>query len=83
MEKKINPQTDLQNLEAPKPFSKRKLFFAWILLGFALLYGVSPIDILPEAFLGPFGLGDDIVVSALAIYNLFKQIKNKRNSESN
>jgi uncharacterized membrane protein YkvA (DUF1232 family) len=34
-----------------------------VLLGLALLYLVSPVDLVPEAFLGPFGLGDDGVVA--------------------
>lgn len=31
------------------------------------LYLVSPIDVLPEALLGPFGLVDDVVVALLAL----------------
>jgi uncharacterized membrane protein YkvA (DUF1232 family) len=33
----------------------------WMLAGFCALYALSPIDILPEALLGPFGLFDDAV----------------------
>lgn len=32
-----------------------------------LLYVVSPLDILPEFLLGPFGLGDDIALAAVAV----------------
>ena len=32
-----------------------------------LFYVVSPLDILPEFLLGPFGLGDDIALAAVAV----------------
>lgn len=32
-----------------------------------LLYVVSPIDILPEILLGPFGLGDDLALAAVSV----------------
>lgn len=35
-------------------------------VGLGLAYVVSPVDVLPEALLGLFGLGDDAVVIALA-----------------
>lgn len=31
-----------------------------------VLYAVSPVDILPEAILGPFGLPDDLIAVAVA-----------------
>ena len=34
--------------------------FGWVFAAFCVIYFVSPVDILPEAFLGPFGLVDDI-----------------------
>jgi uncharacterized membrane protein YkvA (DUF1232 family) len=34
------------------------------LLILAVAYLVSPVDFIPEAVLGPFGLGDDAVVAA-------------------
>jgi len=33
----------------------------------SLLYIVSPIDILPEAFLGPIGLIDDVIVLFIGV----------------
>lgn len=33
------------------------------LLALAILYLVSPVDLIPEVFLGLFGLGDDAVVA--------------------
>ena len=37
----------------------------------ALLYVVSPLDVIPEMLLGPFGLGDDLAIAALAVASLF------------
>ena len=36
----------------------------------AIAYFISPIDFLPEAFLGPFGFADDIIVAALVLHGL-------------
>ena len=33
----------------------------------ALVYVVSPVDVIPELILGPFGLADDLAVAALAV----------------
>ena len=33
---------------------------SWAFLAFCAFYAVSPIDILPEAVLGPFGFIDDL-----------------------
>jgi len=39
-----------------------------LLAGLAgLIYVISPVDVLPEALLGPFGLGDDLAIAALAV----------------
>ena len=40
----------------------------WVFVAFSVLYFVSPVDILPEAFLGPFGLFDDVgaVIAGIA-----------------
>jgi uncharacterized membrane protein YkvA (DUF1232 family) len=32
-----------------------------------LAYVVSPLDFLPEALLGPFGLGDDLAIAAVSV----------------
>ncbi|MEO8178534.1 MAG: DUF1232 domain-containing protein [Deltaproteobacteria bacterium] len=39
-------------------------------LGAALAYFVSPIDLLPEAFLGPAGYVDDVALAAFALSRL-------------
>lgn len=33
----------------------------WLTILGCLAYVLSPIDVLPEAFLGPFGLPDDVI----------------------
>lgn len=39
-----------------------------LLAGLAgLVYVVSPLDVLPEALLGPFGLGDDLAIAVVAV----------------
>jgi uncharacterized membrane protein YkvA (DUF1232 family) len=42
----------------------------------ALLYGASPIDLIPELFAGPLGFGDDAVVligAGLAIWRILRR----------
>ena len=39
----------------------------WVFVAFCVLYFVSPVDILPEAFLGPFGMFDDIGAAIAAV----------------
>lgn len=36
-------------------------------LGMAIAYFISPIDLIPEAILGPLGYTDDLVVAALVL----------------
>lgn len=43
----------------------------------ALLYGVSPIDVIPE-FLGPLGLADDLAVLAGAGIAIWKLLSGNR-----
>jgi uncharacterized membrane protein YkvA (DUF1232 family) len=39
-----------------------------LLAGLAgLVYVISPLDFLPEILLGPFGLGDDLAIAAVAV----------------
>jgi len=42
--------------------------FGWVVAIFCGIYAISPIDIVPEAMLGPFGLIDDVgaVVAGIA-----------------
>jgi uncharacterized membrane protein YkvA (DUF1232 family) len=36
----------------------RAIFFAALVVVGTVIYGVSPIDLIPEGFLGPLGFGD-------------------------
>jgi len=42
-------------------------------LGIAIAYFVSPVDLIPEAFLGPLGFTDDIVITAFALNTLLNE----------
>jgi uncharacterized membrane protein YkvA (DUF1232 family) len=44
---------------------------ARILIGGALAYFISPIDLLPELFLGPIGYLDDLVVAVAVVSQVF------------
>ncbi len=41
----------------------------WVLAVFCGVYCISPIDIMPEILLGPFGLVDDIGALVLGCYS--------------
>lgn len=43
-------------------------------LAAAILYFVSPVDLLPEALLGPLGFADDVVVAAWVLNNMVNRI---------
>ena len=40
----------------------------------ALVYGISPVDIIPELIAGPFGFADDLAVLAGAGFAIYKLI---------
>lgn len=55
-----------------KPKKKRNLY-----LGIAALaYIISPLDIVPELLLGPFGMLDDFAILLFAIRRLDKEVIN-------
>lgn len=37
----------------------------WVILIVAAVYILSPVDVIPEIFLGPLGLTDDVVAFAI------------------
>jgi uncharacterized membrane protein YkvA (DUF1232 family) len=44
--------------------------------GAALLYGASPVDLIPELLAGPLGFGDDalvLIAAGVAIYRIMKK----------
>lgn len=43
-------------------------------LGGAILYFLSPIDLLPEAILGPIGYLDDVAVAAFALHSVLNKV---------
>ena len=49
------------SLDKQVPFATRRLFIG------ALAYFVTPVDLLPEAFLGPGGLLEDVVLAAAVL----------------
>ncbi len=36
-----------------------------------IVYVLSPLDLMPELLLGPFGIGDDLALAALSVASLF------------
>ena len=48
----------------------------------ALIYLVSPIDLLPEAFLGPIGLVDDAGVVGAATFFVYRLIQARKAAEA-
>jgi uncharacterized membrane protein YkvA (DUF1232 family) len=44
----------------------------------ALVYGASPIDIIPELLTGPLGLADDLAVFVGAGYGIWKLLKGRK-----
>ncbi len=49
----------------------RQVAAAVLIAAAALLYGISPLDVIPE-FLGPLGLADDLAVLAGAGFAIWK-----------
>ncbi len=49
-----------------------------IAMGGAALYLISPIDLIPEAILGPLGLVDDAGVVAAVVLFVYKLVKARR-----
>ncbi|RWZ51446.1 DUF1232 domain-containing protein [Labedella phragmitis] len=53
-----------------------------VLIGLgALLYGASPIDVIPEIVAGPLGFGDDAVVligAGVAIWRIMRRRRLRR-----
>lgn len=49
-----------------------------VAMGGAALYLISPIDLVPEAVLGPLGLVDDAGAMAAAVLFVYKLVKARR-----
>jgi uncharacterized membrane protein YkvA (DUF1232 family) len=52
--------------------NRRRTIAAVIVALGAIVYGVSPIDVLPELLMGPLGFGDDIAVVLGAGFAVWK-----------
>jgi uncharacterized membrane protein YkvA (DUF1232 family) len=49
-----------------------------VLIGLgAIVYGLSPIDIIPELFTGPLGFGDDAAVLVGAVIGIWKLLSGR------
>ena len=57
---------------------KNKKELSWIFLILAIIYILSPIDIIPD-LIPVLGWGDDFIVGALAVINFINQQKNNVN----
>lgn len=53
------PQSRLKEIVQP--------FVGWAIAALSVAYIVSPLDVLPEIVLGPFGLVDDLAAVAVGI----------------
>lgn len=60
---------------APQGNNRRRVVAAVLIGVAAIIYGVSPLDLVPEAILGPLGLLDDagvLVGAGIAIWKLLQ-----------
>lgn len=59
--------------------SNRRRVIAAILIGIAaIVYGISPLDLAPEAILGPLGLLDDLGIFAGAGIAIWKLLSGRK-----
>ncbi len=56
-----------------------KIFLAFVWLVLALAYDVSPIDLIPDV-IPVFGWSDDVLVTLVAAFNLFRQFRKPKES---
>jgi uncharacterized membrane protein YkvA (DUF1232 family) len=59
----------------------RHLLPSAIALAGALLYGASPIDLVPEALVGPLGVLDDVGLLGAALAFFITQVRRKRGTD--
>jgi len=58
--------------------SDRSFLKAALIAGGALLYGASPIDVVPEFLAGPLGFGDDALVLVAAGVAIFRILRKRQ-----
>ncbi len=64
----VDETVEKTNEEKSIQASKSKKIWAWIFLIVAIIYGISPIDLVPDV--SAVGLIDDIAIGAVAFTNL-------------
>ncbi len=47
-------------------------------LGVAVTYGLMPIDLIPEVFLGPFGYLDDLILTLGSAYITYQRLRHPK-----
>jgi uncharacterized membrane protein YkvA (DUF1232 family) len=62
----------------PAPNNRRRTIAAVLIGVAAIVYGVSPVDLAPEAILGPLGLLDDAGVLLGAGIAVWKLLSGRR-----
>ena len=50
----------------------RRILAAVLVAAAALVYGISPVDVIPELLTGPLGFADDLAVFAGAAFAIWK-----------
>lgn len=64
------PQCRLREMLTP--------FLAWGFVALCGLYAISPVDVLPEILLGPFGLVDDLGAVVLGVGTAISTVQAKK-----
>lgn len=57
---------------------RRALAAVLVAIG-AIIYGVSPVDVIPELLTGPLGFADDLAVLVGAGVGIYKLLSGRRN----
>jgi uncharacterized membrane protein YkvA (DUF1232 family) len=55
----------------------RKILSAVLVAAGALVYGISPVDVIPELLTGPLGLADDLAVWLGAGFAIWKLLSGR------
>lgn len=53
-------------------------FLAWGFVALCGVYAISPVDVLPEILLGPFGLVDDLAAVVLGVGTAVTTVQNRK-----
>jgi hypothetical protein len=80
IETKIIDKT-VEETNKEKKIEKSKKIWAWIFLIVAIIYGISPIDLVPDV--SAVGLIDDIIIILSALINFVQQYFFQTNAKLN